>query len=361
MRNDGEPRRLAIRTPDNWHAHFRDGALLDALVPVFIRAGWRARILAEPNIVPAVLTGRDALGYRDRILARARAVDPVTTLDPVPTIQITEATTAGTVREAADLGVRVGKVYPFMVTTHSGNGVRDYAKIAPALASAEACGMVVQFHGEHPDEAVEGLDKEAAFLDILDDVIRRFPRLRVSLEHITSRAAVDWVAAQGETVGASVTVHHLLTTLDDVLGYSSASRGLMRVHCGCKPQPKRRADRAALHEALLSGHPRFYYGGDDAAHLKRDKEAAASACGVWNTLAALPLLAAFFAEHDALDKLEPFVAEHGARFYGFPLNAGTVTLVREPWRVPEEVAVPALGDGLVPMMAGEVLAWRVLP
>ena len=354
------PDYLTLRAPDNWHAHFRDGALLDFLVPTFADGGWRRRIVAEPNTTPPILTGAQALAYRDRIEAIAKAADPASTLEVVPTIQITETTTAEVVREAHRCGVSVGKVYPFMVTTHSGNGVNDYDRIWPALEAAEEVGSIVQFHGEHPDTEVEGLRKEAAFTEILDRIRRRFPALRLTMEHITSRAAVDWVAAQDDCVGASITVHHLYTTVDDVLGYSPRSRGLMRVHCGCKPQPKWRDDRAALIETVLSGHPRFFYGGDDAAHLRRNKEAAASACGVWNTAVALPLLVTLFEEHGRLPRLEPFVAEFGADFYGYPPNAETVTLVRDTWTVPEEVAVPALGDAIVPMWAGETLDWRVL-
>ena len=353
-------RTLSLRAPDNWHAHFRDGALLDFLVPTFLEAGWRRRIVAEPNTTPPNLTGPQAVAYRERIEARARAFDPATTLEIVPVIQITESTTGETVREAQGCGVRVGKVYPFMVTTHSGNGVRDYDRIYPALEAAEALGTIVQFHGEHPAEDVEGLRKEAAFTAILDRIRHRFPRLRLTMEHITSRAAVDWVSAQGDGVGASITVHHLYTTVDDVLGYSPRSRGLMRVHCGCKPQPKWRDDKMALIDVARSGHPRFFYGGDDAAHLRRNKEAAAAACGVWNTSVALPLLASLFEERGALDRLEPFVSDFGAAFYGYPPSRETVTLRRESWRVPEEVAVAALGDSIVPMWAGETVAWRVL-
>lgn len=354
------PRTLRLRAPDNWHAHFRDGPMLDFLVPVFLDAGWRRRIVAEPNITPPVLTGARALWYRDAILARARAHDPATTVDPVMTIQITETTSGATLREARAMGVGIGKVYPFMVTTHSGNGVQDYDMISPALEAAQDCGLIVQFHGEHPGEEVEGLNKEAGFTGILDRIRARFPGLKLTMEHITSRAAVDWVKGQDDHVGASITVHHLLTTVDDVLGYSKASGGLMRVHCGCKPQPKWRDDRAALNEVVLSGHPRFFYGGDDAAHLRHRKEAEGSACGVWNTMAALPLLVDLFDREGRLERLDPFLSEFGARFYGYGVNAESVTLVEEPWRVPAEVEATGMGDSVVPMCAGETLAWRVV-
>ena len=148
--------RISLRAPDNWHAHFRDGDLLDVLVPVFLEAGWRRRIVAEPNTNPPVLTGVEALAYRARIEARAKAADPASTLEVVSTIQITERTTGDTVREAHRCGVKVAKVYPFMVTTHSGNGVADYDRIDPALAAAEEVGTIVQFHGEHPSDEIEG-------------------------------------------------------------------------------------------------------------------------------------------------------------------------------------------------------------
>ena len=165
---------------------------------------------------------------------------------------------------------------------------------------------------------------------------------------------LSWFLGGGVLLTVTVMVGLLA---QDVLGYSAASGGLMRVHCGCKPQPKRRDDRDALRNAAFSGEPRFFYGGDDAAHLKRNKEAAASACGVWNTAAALPLLVALFEQHGRLDGLEPFVSEFGAAFYGYPLNSETVSLVRETWTMPHEV--PALDDAIVPMWAGEPLAWRV--
>ena len=274
------PRRLTLRAPDNWHAHFRDGPLLDFLVPVFLRSGWRRRIVAEPNTTPPVLTGPHALRYRDADRGRAReSTRPPRSRSCRPSRSPKPPRRRRSARRAA-CGVRVGKVYPFMVTTHSGNGVRDYDQLSPALEAAEDAGTIVQFHGEHPDRRRRGPAQGSGVPGHPGpDPRHAFPGLRLTMEHITSRAAVDWVKAQGERVGASITVHHLFTTVDDVLGYSPRSGGLMRVHCGCKPQPKWRDDQAALSEVVLSGHPRFFYGGDDAAHLRTARNAPAPPAG----------------------------------------------------------------------------------
>lgn len=351
---------ITMRAPDNWHAHFRQGFLLCFLVGIFIRFGWRRRVAAEPNTTPAKLTGEEAILYRDEIVAAAREVPGGETFEPVPIMQITESTTPEMVREAHARGVRIFKVYPFMVTTHSSNGVRHYPNIYPALAAAQEFNdTVVQFHGEDPDEDVEGMDKQKAFIKILEEIVRLFPRLRLTVEHVGSLEVIEWVKAQGENVAASITVHHIYGTMDDLMGYSKRSGGLMRVHDGCKPQPLRRRDRAAVQDVILSGHPRFFYGGDDAAHLKSKKECAGAACGVWNTMVALSLLISFFEKHNALHRLEPFLSEFGARFYGYSLNEETVTYVRKQWKVPDEVQVPSLKDSIVPMFAGETVEWEL--
>jgi dihydroorotase len=147
--------------------------------------------------------------------------------------------------------------------------------------------------------------------------------------------------------------------MDELMGYSQRSGGRMMPHEGCKPQPLRRRDRAAVQRAVLSGNPKFFYGGDDAAHLKSNKECAHPACGCWNTIAALSLLIEFFMKHDKLELLEPFLSEYGARYSRYPLNEETVTFTLNPWIVPHEVPVPALGDNIVPFYAGEKVLWQI--
>jgi dihydroorotase len=351
---------ITMRTPDNWHAHFRDGALLMLLVKIFIRYGWRGRIVAEPNTKPPKLTGIEAVDYAEEINKVAQGISNRQSFQALPVIQITESTTPDMVQDAFFRGVRIAKVYPYFVTNNSENGVKDYLKIYPALAMAEKLGMVVQFHGEDPNHDVEGLFKEAAFLRILDHIVRTFPKLRLTFEHISTEAAVEWVRAQGENIAASITVQHLLFTIDDLIGYSRRSDGLMRVHWGFKPQAKFSSDRLALWKVILSGHRRFFYGGDDAAHLKKNKECAKSCCGAWHTMESLAVLIAEFLKFNAIEKLEPFLSEYGAQYYGHPLNEDTVTFIREDWVVPKEILVPELDDSLVPMLAGDTVLWKLV-
>ncbi len=353
--------RITMRCPDNWHAHFRQGQLMIYLILIFIQNGWWRRVLAEPNTVPPKLTGKEASDYRKEITDIARQCKNGEAFQPVATIQITETTSAEMIREAYEYGVKVCKVYPRYVTTHSENGVVDYTKIYPALAECERLGMVVQFHPEHPSYEVMGRLKEEAFIAILEAIRKAFPRLKISVEHVSSRVMINWVKAQDEFVGASLTIHHKLQTADDLAGYSKASGGLVCVHDGAfKPGAKDPEDRDAVREAALSGNPKFWYGGDDAAHLKSKKETARCACGAWNTIAALPLLIALFESAGRLEFLEAFLSEHGSKFYGYPLNEGTVTFERKKWTIPAECEVPGMGDSIVPFFAGREMDWKLV-
>lgn len=353
---------IVMRIPDNWHAHFRQGRLLKFLVSIMLEFGWRGRVVGEPNTQPPKLTGEEAVAYGEEIREAARlSLDWNKTFEPVLTIQVTENTTVEMVLNAFMKGVRVIKVYPRYVTTHSENGVVDYLKIYPALQIAEDLGMVVQFHPEHPSYSIIGRLKEVAFIQILDAIHRRFPRLKISVEHVSSKAMVDWVTAQDEYVGASVTVHHLYQTADDLAGYSERSGGLCMVHDGAfKPGAKDPEDRYAIGEVVLAGNPKFWYGGDDAAHLKSKKHCARVSCGAWNTIPALSLLVSFFEKGKALEKLEPFLSEFGANFYGYSHNEGIITLRRDSWIVPAECEVPELNDSVVPFYAGEKMEWKLI-
>ncbi len=353
---------VILRLPDNWHAHFRQEKLLEFLVPYFVNHGWRRRVVGEPNTLPAILTGPQAVAYKDSIEAIAKTFTQGQYFELVMTIQITESTTPKMVREAFACGVRIVKIYPRYVTTHSENGVLDYLKIYPALHVVAELGMVAQFHSEHPSYDVIGRLKESAFRAILSLITAAIPSLKISVEHVSSRDMVEWVKDQGENVGAGVTVQHIYLTSDDLSGYSRRSKGKICVHTGAfKPGAKDPEDRAAIQEVILSGHPRFWYAGDDAAHLLSAKQAPNDCpCGVWVTIPALSLVLSFFESRGKLEKAEPFLSEFGARFYGYELNEGELVLRRSEWIVPTEVPVPALNDSIIPFFAGEKMDWQIV-
>lgn len=333
-----------MRKPDDFHLHLRSGELLRAVLPFTVKQFSRAVIM--PNTTPPVLTEWDAFTYREEILEAAKDVSGGSGFKPLMTIQIVEGTKPETVVKAKAAGVVAGKIYPRDLTTNAENGVSDYQAIYPALAAMEECGMHALFHGELHDPNGLCLDREAKFLPVLKDVAKKFSRLKIVMEHITTAKAVDYIHHLGENVAATITVHHLFLTLDDVIGDK------LMPHHFCKPVAKRPLDRAALITAAMSGRPQFFLGTDSAPHLKAQKECASGCAGIFTAPVALPLLLELFEQHEALGKLEDFCSGFGADFYGLPRNTGSITFVREKWKVP-----PVCG-GVVPFWAGKELNWK---
>jgi len=339
---------LTIRRPDDWHLHLRDGAALAAVLP--FTAARFARAIVMPNLKPAVTTTAQALDYRRRILA---ALPAGAGFEPLMTLYLTDDTPAAEVERARSSGCIFGfKLYPAGATTHSESGVTDVARIAAVLERMAELDVVLQVHGEVTDPAVDVFDREARFIErTLAPLIERFARLRVVFEHITTRAAVDFVLGARAGVAASVTPQHLLMNRNALLA------GGIRPHHYCAPVLKAEAERAALLQAVASGSERFFLGTDSAPHARRAKEASCGCAGIFSAHAGIELYAEAFEAAGALDKLEGFAARHGADFYRLPRNAGTITLVREPWEVPDHY--PFGAEQLVPLRAGERVSWRL--
>ncbi len=344
---------LTIRKPDDFHLHLRRGAVLERVLPHSARQFGRG--LAMPNTRPEpILTADDALAYQADIAIRASQIG-CGSFQPLMTIQITPATTPEIIREARAVGVIAGKLYPEGVTANSENGVQDIRALDPVFSAMAEVGMALCIHGESADHQVSAINREAAFLDALEELARAFPFLRIVLEHITTRSAAERVNRLRPNVVATITAHHLVLTLDDVIGYSPESKGFLQPHHFCKPIAKFAEDREMLIQAATSGNPKFFFGSDSAPHLRETKEAANVCAGIFTAPVALSVLAAVFKAQNALDALQDFTSRFGAEFYGLPLNAGTITLRKEPWTVPDEY------EGIVPFMAGKTLAWQVAP
>jgi dihydroorotase len=320
---------LTIRRPDDWHVHLRDGELLAAVGPDTARHF--ARALVMPNLTPPVVTGADASAYRERVLQATAGSD----FEPLMTIKVLPQTTAEVVREAKQAGVVAGKLYPQGVTTNSEDGWSEIEALYPAFEAMQEEGLVLCLHGETP--GVFSLDRESHFVqETLGELSRSFPRLKIVLEHVTTRVGVEAVQRLGNVAG-TITVHHLLLTLDDVIG------GALNPHHFCKPVAKRPEDREALVEAALRS-PKFFLGTDSAPHLRERKECAAGCAGVYTAPVAVALSAEVFDAHGALEHLEAFTSERGA---------ATLTLSRQATPVPADVG------GVVPMRAGAQVAWSV--
>jgi len=339
---------LTIRRPDDWHLHLRDAAALAAVLP--FTATRFARAIVMPNLKPAITTTALALDYRRRILA---ALPAGAAFEPLMTLYLTDTTPPEEVQRARDSGCVFGfKLYPAGATTHSDGGVTDVARIAPVLERMAELGVVLEVHGEVTDPTVDIFDREVRFIDrVLAPLIERLPALRVVLEHITTRAAVDFVLGSRAGVAATVTPQHLL------MNRNALFAGGIRPHHYCAPILKAEAERAALLAAVTGGSARFFLGTDSAPHARRAKEGASGCAGIFSAHAGIELYAEAFESAGALDRLEGFASLHGADFYGLPRNSGTITLLREPWQVPEHY--PFGGDELVPLRAGERIAWRL--
>ena len=339
---------LVIRRPDDWHLHLRDGAALAAVLP--FTAARFARAIVMPNLDPPVTTAAAALAYRERILG---ALPAGARFEPLMTLYLTDRTPVEEIARAKAAGCVLGcKLYPAGATTHSAAGVTDVRSLDAVLERMEELDLVLQVHGEVTDPAVDVFEREARFIDtVLAPLAARHARLRIVFEHITTRAAVEFVLNGRAGIAATVTPQHLL------MNRNALFAGGLRPHHYCLPVLKAEEDRAALLAAVVRGSPRFFLGTDSAPHTRAAKEAACGCAGIFSAHAAIELYAEAFAAAGALDKLEPFASAHGADFYRLPRNSGTITLLPEPWEVPAHYP---FGTGeLVPLRAGERIAWRL--
>ena len=337
---------LNIRRPDDWHVHLRDGEMLRAVAPYTARQF--ARAIVMPNLVPPVTTVEAAAAYRDRIREWA---GPGFT--PLMTCYLTDQADPDEIARGFEEGVWTAcKLYPANATTNSAQGVTDVRNITPALERMQEIGMVFCVHGEVTDPDVDVFDREAIFIDrVLTGLVRDFPGLKIVLEHITTAQAADFVRDAGPNVGATITPQHLH------LNRNALFAGGLRPHSYCLPVVKREKHRLAVRAAAVSGSPKFFLGTDSAPHPRHAKESGCGCAGIFNAPFALESYAQVFEEEGALDRFEAFVSEHGARFYGLPLNEGTVTLERTSVKVPEHIS--GSDADLTPFHAGQMLNWKL--
>ncbi|MCP5255735.1 MAG: dihydroorotase [Zoogloeaceae bacterium] len=340
---------LTITRPDDWHLHLRDDAALAAVLPDTARRFGRAIIM--PNLRPPITTVAQAAAYRERILA---ALPQGLKFEPLMTLYLTDNTQAAEIERARSCGfIHAVKLYPAGATTNSDAGVTDIQKVYPVLEAMAACNMVLCVHGEVTHADVDIFDRERVFIDrTLAPLAARFPDLRIVFEHITTKEAAQFVTAAGENIGATITAHHLL------LNRNAIFVGGIRPHHFCLPVLKRETHREALVEVATSGSKKFFLGTDSAPHSRSAKEAACGCAGCYSAHAGIELYAEAFEAAGALDRLEGFASFNGPDFYRLPRNTDTLTLVRDAWSVPPTLDYLA-DDPLVPLRAGEQIAWRL--
>ena len=342
------PTQLTLTRPDDWHLHVRDGAALASVVPHTAAQFGRAIIM--PNLKPPVTTAAQALAYKERIL---QAVPAGVAFEPLMTLYLTDNTPPDEIARAADAGVVALKLYPAGATTNSDAGVTDVRKTYKTLEAMQRAGLKLLVHGEVTDGDIDLFDREAVFIDRVMRPLRKdFPELKIVFEHITTKEAAQYVASADAHTAATITAHHLLYNRNALF------IGGIRPHYYCLPVLKREEHRQALVQAATSGSPQFFLGTDSAPHPAQLKEHASGCAGCYTALSAMELYAEAFDAAGALDKLEGFASFYGPDFYGLPRNAGQITLTKQAWTLPEEVA---FGEAVVkPLRGGESLSWQLL-
>ena len=326
---------LVLPRPDDFHVHFREGAVLaDVVRHTALQFG---RALVMPNLKSPVVNAEKAVAYREAIQS---VIPEGVNFEPLMTLYLTDQTSPQDIIDASAAGVVAVKWYPAGATTLSDHGVSDWRQMDAVCAALAEAGMLLLIHGEVTDPHVDIFDRETRFVsDILVELRRRHPTLRMVLEHITTADSANFVREEGhKNLAATMTPQHLLNNRNDMLV------GGIKPHFYCLPILKTESDRKVLLEAATSGDSRFFLGTDSAPHAQSAKENACGCAGCFTSYAALELYATAFESVGKLDKLANFAARFGADYYGLPYNEGEVVLTRQSWNLPDTMP---FGDTII--------------
>jgi len=341
---------ITLAKPDDWHLHLRDKEALRAVVGMTARQMGRAIVM--PNLSSPIKTAKEAIAYREEIV---RALPNGSRFNPLMTLYLTDNTTKKNIIDASnEKHVYAAKLYPAGATTNSDSGVTNLANIHPAIEQMQKEGLPLLIHGEVTQGDIDIFDREKVFIgSVLDPLVKRFPGLKIVLEHITTKDAVDFVLHSKENVAATITPHHLLANRNHMFV------GGIRPHYYCLPILKKQSPhQESLVEAATSGSPKFFLGTDSAPHEKSQKESTCGCAGVFSAHAAIELYAEAFDRANKIEKLEGFASHFGPDFYGLSRNTDTIILEKKAWKVPSSYGFS--GSKVIPFFAGEELSWRFL-
>ncbi len=312
-------KQLSIMKPDDWHLHLREGAVLNKVLDFSSKVFSRALVM--PNLSNPVISPLKAMEYKKEITKRLGRNSEFT---PLMTLYLTESTKPQIIKELKRGHIITAiKYYPAGATTNSTNGIKSFKTILPVLEEMAKNDIPLCIHGELPGEEYDIFDREKLFIDlVLDRIISIIPDLRITLEHITTLDAIQYIKHANKNLAATITVHHLMLNRNHMF-----QKGI-RPHYYCLPVAKREKHRKALLQTATSGNKKFFLGTDSAPHLSRDKESDCGCAGIFSAPYALNLLAGIFEEEKKLDNLEKFVSINGATHYNLPVNTNKITLVK---------------------------------
>jgi dihydroorotase len=328
--------KIEIIKPDDFHIHLRQGDILKTSLSGCSRFFKRALVM--PNTIPPIASVKTLRDYKTEILSASTGFTPLMTFKLLKTLKPED------IFSMKEEGAIAGKYYPAGATTNSADGIRNWREIKNLIQSMSDAGLVLSIHGEEP--SAFSLNREQVFIPSILEIAQEFPRLKIVFEHLSSKEGVLAVASGPENLSGTITVQHLLMTLDDVIG------GALNPHNFCKPILKSPEDRDVIQKVVLDGNKKFFFGSDSAPHLITNKENSKGSAGCFTSPVALPLLTQFFDEKGKLDLLENFVSTYGADFYGLPYNKETITLVKKSWKVPEDYS------GIKSIFSGAEITWN---
>ena len=343
-------KQLLINRPDDMHLHLRDGSILESVISYTSKYFGRAVIM--PNLLPPITTISMVRLYRDKIL---NSVNISHDFRPLMTLYLTESTNKQDLVKGVQEGLLSGvKLYPAGATTNSDSGVSDIEKVFPIFETMEKLGLPLLIHGEVVDSDIDIFDREKAFINrILIPMRKRFPELRIVLEHVTTKEGVLFVTESQSNICATITPHHLVLNRTDMF------RDGINPHNFCLPILKKEHHRLALVDAATSGNGRFFLGTDSAPHTTALKESSCGCAGIFNVPNTLGILASIFEERGALDMLEAFTSLNGCNFYGLEVNKSKILLVKERFPVEFPSAIPTLNDEIKVFDPGFQIFWHV--
>ena len=342
--------RLKLTRPDDWHLHLRQGEVMSSVVGMTAKQMGRAIVM--PNLSPPVRNTEEALNYRNEIVC---SLPKGASFNPLMTLYLTDKTTKQNIIEASNNEhVYAVKLYPAGATTNSESGVTNILGVYPVIEQMQKEGVPLLVHGEVTHADIDVFDREKVFIEtVLAPLLKNFPELKVVLEHITTKEAVDFVFGSSDNVAATITAHHLLANRNHMLV------GGIKPHYYCLPVLKRKSPhQEALIAAATSGSAKFFLGTDSAPHDKYQKESACGCAGVFSAHAAIELYAEVFDRANKIEMLEGFASHHGPDFYGLKRNTEAITLEKNSWVVPESFKLA--NSEIVPFFGGRSLSWRLL-
>ena len=331
-----------LNEPLDMHLHLRDADMLRLVGPLTSKTFSGALIM--PNLVPPITTKEALLAYKDRIKDACKDDN----FEPFVTLFFKNDYSYEFLEDIKNDIIGI-KLYPAGITTNSETGVSsmNVENLRPTLESMSKLGIPLCIHGETNGFV---MDREKEFMPIYESIASAFPDLKIIMEHITTKEAIE-LLDKYDNLYATVTLHHLLITLDDVAG------GMLAPHLFCKPIAKRPEDRTALLNAALKAHPKLMFGSDSAPHPKHKKECCGCAAGVFTSPIALQVLVELFEKHNCLDKLNAFVSINAKKIYDLNLTNKTIKLVKKDFIVP--AIYEYKNENVVPMYAGETISWSI--